>query len=144
MTTTPRPARAPQRGYPPARIDPRIRTLVNVGDETWAAVAPLIPPHPPRRRHHAGRLPLEDRAVLAGILTILANRVGFDALPVELGYGSAMTCWRRLRHWHQAGAWPAIAARLREAMPPGTHLDLERVDRLFQPPAQRRTPRSAA
>jgi transposase len=26
----------------------------------------------------------------------------------EMGCGSGMTCWRRLRDWQQAGAWERI------------------------------------
>jgi len=29
-------------------------------------------------------------------------------LPKELGCGSGMTCWRRLRDWHQEGIWDLI------------------------------------
>jgi transposase len=29
-------------------------------------------------------------------------------LPKELGCGSGMTCWRRLRDWQQAGIWQLI------------------------------------
>jgi transposase len=29
-------------------------------------------------------------------------------LPQELGYGSGMTCWRRLRDWQEAGVWQLI------------------------------------
>ena len=29
-------------------------------------------------------------------------------MPQELGYGSGMTCWRRLRDWHEAGAWQRL------------------------------------
>jgi transposase len=29
-------------------------------------------------------------------------------LPQELGYGSGMTCWRRLRDWHEAGVWQRL------------------------------------
>jgi len=123
----------------PGRTDARITRLITVGDESWAALAPLIPPRTRGAGHHSGRLPLDDRTVLAGILTVLANGIGFEALPVELGYGSGMTCWRRLRHWHQAGAWPAIAARLREVLPPGASVNLSRVDGLFAgPPRARR------
>lgn len=128
----------PPRGYPHPRIDSRIRTLVQVGDETWAAVAPLIPPPgPATRRYRGGRRPLDDRTLLAGILTVLANGIGFEALPVELGYGSGMTCWRRLHHWHETGAWPAIAQALREVLPPGAHVNLARVDDLFTHTGQR-------
>lgn len=26
-------------------------------------------------------------------------------LPQEMGCGSGVTCWRRLRDWHEAGVW---------------------------------------
>jgi len=29
-------------------------------------------------------------------------------LPQELGCGSGMTCWRRLRDWQEAGIWQLI------------------------------------
>ena len=29
-------------------------------------------------------------------------------LPQELGWGSGMTCWRRLRDWQEAGIWQLI------------------------------------
>jgi len=29
-------------------------------------------------------------------------------LPRELGFGSGMTCWRRLRDWQEAGIWQLI------------------------------------
>jgi len=29
-------------------------------------------------------------------------------LPKELGCGSGMTCWRRLRDWQQSGIWQLI------------------------------------
>ena len=35
-----------------------------------------------------------------------------EFLPQELGFGSGMTCWRRLRDWHQAG----VRQRLHEAL----------------------------
>jgi transposase len=29
-------------------------------------------------------------------------------LPQELGYGSGVTCWRRLRHWQALGVWAGV------------------------------------
>jgi transposase len=26
-------------------------------------------------------------------------------LPQDMGFGSGMTCWRRLRDWNEAGVW---------------------------------------
>jgi transposase len=51
--------------------------------------------------------------VLAGILFVLATGVGWERLPKELGFGSGMTCWRRLRAWQDARVWK----RLHELLP---------------------------
>jgi transposase len=36
------------------------------------------------------------------------HRVPWEFLPQELGFGSGMTCWRRLRDWHEAGVWQQL------------------------------------
>ena len=33
-----------------------------------------------------------------------------EDLPQSLGYGSGMTCWRRLRDWNANGVWPRLVA----------------------------------
>lgn len=33
-------------------------------------------------------------------------------LPQELGFGSGMTCWRRLRDWQEAGVWERLQHEL--------------------------------
>jgi transposase len=33
-------------------------------------------------------------------------------LPQELGFGSGMTCWRRLAEWHDADVWQQLHERL--------------------------------
>lgn len=88
-----------------------------VPDELWELVEPLLPPHPPRPR--GGRKPVDDRACLTGILFVLKTGIGWEDLPAEMGCGSGMTCWRRLRDWHAAGVFDRLhellLARLREA-----------------------------
>jgi len=64
-------------------------------DELWVLIAPLLPPKP-RRAKYPGRMPLNDRAVLAGILFVLQSGIPWEMLPKELGCGSGMSCWRRL------------------------------------------------
>ena len=59
---------------------------------------------------HPGRKRLDDRKVLCGILFVLYTGIPWEFLPQELGFGSGMTCWRRLRDWH-AGGRVAAAAR---------------------------------
>jgi transposase len=66
----------------------------------------------PRRADHPGRKRLDDRKVLCGILFVLYTGIPWEFLPQELGFGSGMTCWRRLRDWHEAGVWQ----RLHEAL----------------------------
>ena len=73
-----------------------------VPDELWARVEPLLPAVQ-RRADHPGRRRLDDRKVLCGILFVPYTGIPWEFLPQELGSGSGMTCWRRLRDWHQAG-----------------------------------------
>ena len=62
----------------------------------------------PRATHHPGRKRLDDRKALYGILFVLYTGIPWEFLPQELGYGSGMTCWRRLRDWHDADVWQRL------------------------------------
>ncbi|ANS70708.1 transposase [Streptomyces lincolnensis] len=61
-----------------------------------------------RRVRYPGRRQLDDRRVLCGILFVLYTGIPWRHLPQELGFGSGMTCWRRLRKWDEAGVWPRL------------------------------------
>jgi transposase len=78
-----------------------------VSDALWAVVEPLLPPHRalPGKR---GRPPVPDRAALTGILFVLKSGIPWEMLPTEMGCGSGMTCWRRLRDWHKAKVWQTL------------------------------------
>src|SRR3954465_6725892 len=77
-----------------------------VTDALWERIHPLLPPRPePKRPDRPGRPPIEDRRALTGILFVLKTGINWEDLPVELGCGSGMTCWRRLRDWAVAGGW---------------------------------------
>jgi transposase len=39
---------------------------------------------------------------------VLYTAIRWEFLPQELGYGSGMTCWRRLRDWNEAGVWQQL------------------------------------
>src|SRR6266852_6060614 len=88
-----------------------------LSDELWGVIEPLLPAPPPRPK--GGRRRLANRAVLTGILFVLRSGIPWEFLPQEMGCGSGMTCWRRLRDWHKAGAWKKVhrvlLAHLREA-----------------------------
>jgi len=68
-----------------------------VSDELWAVVAPLLPPGRPSGTR--GRPRVSDRAVLTGIIFVLKTGIPWEYLPQEMGCGSGMSCWRRLRAW---------------------------------------------
>ncbi|MBP2314584.1 transposase [Azospirillum soli] len=56
-----------------------------------------------------GRGPrLDSRATLTGILFVLRTDIPWELLPVDMGCGSGMTCWRRLHEWHRAGIWERL------------------------------------
>lgn len=90
-----------------------------VSDDLWERVAPLLPPRPPRRRRYPGRLPVDDRAALRGIVYVLCKGVSWRHVPAEQIGCSGVTCWRRLRDWTEAGVWPrlheVLLAELRKA-----------------------------
>ena len=79
---------------------------VLVPDALWGLIEPLIPI--PLHKPQGGRPRATDRACLGGIIFVLRSGIPWRMLPKELGYGSGMTCWRRLRDWQQDGTWDLI------------------------------------
>ncbi len=94
-------------------------------DELWRLIEPLLPVRK-RRFHHPGRKRLDDRRTLAGILFVLRTGIAWQQLPQQLGYGSGMTCWRRLREWQRAGVFQALHERLLAQLRAAGRLDLSR------------------
>src|SRR5437867_12463086 len=90
----------------------------SVSDELWELGAPLLP-RKERRFRYPGRKRLTDRQALQGILFVLHTGIAWTHLPQELGFGSGVTCWRRLDEWQRAGVWErlhqGLLARLRAA-----------------------------
>jgi transposase len=77
-----------------------------ISDDLWEALEPLLPPQPTGARGGPPRVP--HRAALAGILYVLRHGLRWRDLPQELGFGSGVTCWRRLRQWQAQGVWRAV------------------------------------
>jgi transposase len=78
-----------------------------VSDELWELVEPLLP-RKERRFRYPGRRRLCDRQALQGILFVLHTGIAWRHLPQELGFGSGVTCWRRLDEWQRAGVWERL------------------------------------
>ncbi|WP_434093898.1 transposase [Nonomuraea pusilla] len=96
-----------------------------VSDELWAMIEPL-PPQRQRRFRHPGRKLLDDRPAVQGILFVLHTGITWEHLPQELGYGSGMTCRRRLAEWNRAGVWQRLHEVLLDQLGAADALDLSR------------------
>src|SRR5579875_2340750 len=77
-----------------------------VSDELWEVIEPLLPKE--RLKPKGGRPRTSDRAALAGIIFVLKTGIPEEMLPQEMGCGSGVTCWRRLRDWQDAGVWDRL------------------------------------
>lgn len=97
-----------------------------VPDDLWERVEVLLPVKP-RRYRSPGRSRLPDRQVLCGILFVLHTGIQWEFLPQELGFGSGMTCWRRLEEWNTAGVWQQLHELLLTELQVAGKLDWSRV-----------------
>ena len=95
-----------------------------VDDELWSYIAPLLPPEMPKPRGGRPRVP--DRAALTGILFVLRSGIPWEMLPQEMGCGSGMTCWRRLRDWQEAGIWDRLHQVLLDRLGQADRIDWSR------------------
>jgi transposase len=82
-----------------------------VSDGLWELLEPLLP-RVERRFRCPGRKRLPDREALQGILFVLHTGIAWRHLPLELGFGSGSTCYRRLDEWQRAGVWERLHALL--------------------------------
>ncbi len=95
-----------------------------VTDELWAVVEPLLPRQRPKPK--GGRPRIDDRAALTGTSFVLKSGIPWEMLPQEMGCGSGMTCWRRLREWHEAGAWERLHEALLDRLGEADRVDWSR------------------
>ena len=92
--------------------------------ELWEVIEPLLPEEPPKP--NGGRPRIDDRAALTGILFVLKSGMPWEMLPQEMGCGSGMTCWRRLKEWHEAGVWEELHRTLLDRLGKVDQIDWER------------------
>jgi transposase len=76
-----------------------------VDDELWKLIEPVLAPWSQKA---PGPRPVRDRRCLQGILFLLHTGIGWEDLPQEVGFGSGMTCWRRLQRWTEAGVFDQV------------------------------------
>ena len=93
-------------------------------DDLWAIVEPLLPVEPPKPRGGRPRVP--DRAALTGIIFVLKSGIPWEMLPLEMGCGSSVTCWRRLRDGQEAGVWDRLHQTLLDRLGAADRIDWER------------------
>ena len=98
-----------------------------IDDEFWKRIEPLLPQPKPRREKYPGRKPVPDRAALNGIVFVLRTGLRWRDLPAEMGCGSGVTCWRRLRDWQEAGVWDRLHELLLAELRAAGQIDLSRV-----------------
>ena len=96
-----------------------------VSDGLWERIEPLLP-RVQRRYRYPGRKRVPDRAALTGILFVLKTGIPWEHLPQEMGCGSGMTCWRRLRDWQEAGVWKRLHALLLAELQAAGQIDWSR------------------
>lgn len=90
----------------------------------WQSLQPLLPPRHASSR--GGRPRLDDHAVLNGILFVLTTGIPWEDLPQSLGFGSGMTCWRRLRDWQAQGIWQQLHVALLTQLHHAGHINWSR------------------
>ncbi len=57
---------------------------------------------------------------------MLKSGIPWEMLPQEMGCGSGMTCWRRLREWQGAGVWERLHLVLLDRLGQADLIDWER------------------
>ena len=95
-----------------------------VNDGRWNLIAPLVPAEPPQPK--GGRPRISKRAALTGISFVLKSGIPWEMLPQELGCGSGVTCWRRLRDWQEAGGWERLHWVLLDQLGTADQIDWDR------------------
>ena len=94
---------------------------MDLTDEQWTVVQPLIP-EPPKRTDGRGRPRIDDRMIMNGILWIMRTGAQWKDMPDR--YPSYQTCHRRFQEWVKAGAFEEILKALASDLKERGDLDL--------------------
>ncbi|MEV5426879.1 IS5 family transposase [Streptomyces althioticus] len=86
-------------------------------------IEPVLPPWP---KQSPGPKPVPDRLCLQGLLFVLYTGIAWQQLPMELGFGSGQTCWRRLERWQAAGVFDELHRILLSELNAAGELDWSR------------------
>ena len=57
---------------------------------------------------------------------VLKSGIPWEMLPQEMDCGSGMTCWRRLKEWHEAGVWEPLHRKLLDRRGEADRIDWDR------------------
>lgn len=85
-------------------IQPPIDKSIEITDQLWARILPLLPPR--KKRIKQGRPRLDDRLAMASILYKLSTGQSWKALPRRMGAGS--TLYDRYQEWRKAGVFDRL------------------------------------
>jgi transposase len=95
-----------------------------VTDERWEPIKPHLPLEP--LKPQGGRPRIDDRAALTDIVFVLKSGIPWEMLPKEMGCGSGMTGWRRLKEWQEAGVWERLHLVLLNRLGESDQIEWER------------------
>jgi transposase len=85
-----------------------------VSDELWELIEPPLPKR--QRSRPGGRSRHPDRQTLSRILFVPHTGIAWRHLPGEFGFGSRVTCRRRLDEWQRVGVWEQLHRLLLERL----------------------------
>lgn len=91
------------------KLPPKSHIITNLDltEEQWQLVSPLIPPPSTALR---GRPPIDDRAVLNAVLWKERHHAPWADIPP--GFPSWQTCYRRYQQWNRLGVYLKIKKTL--------------------------------
>jgi transposase len=76
-------------------------------------------PRKSRNFQYAGRKPQDDFKTVNGIVYVLRRGIAWTDLPLGKGYGSGVTCFRRVQEWREDGTLQKIQRTLTDHLVDG-------------------------